>query len=361
VHGIASVLEGDVKVHPSRELINDISILKDGESVGIEFPRRMCKGYEITTNVLDIDGEQTDLAGVNYYWSKILEACGKKNLRVSFLDNLGLIEQAISKRIKSIREYRESLALEFSEEPGAKEKVMELRRASYADDVEGRYVHDIMRENHILNMMKKSKPALAVVGRGHGDFFFMDRAQLEKRGIVINTYRRENTFHTLPLEESMIDAPAFAYVDRDETNRDEGEKLMSQRDSLQRMYNASKKGRVMAWKPDFIGTWDTKIPARGLFEVYINHRRKDGSVDGVIEDCIGGARFEGAIRNGDVSFRKSYLDSARWTGGAAGVIRYEGAREADGVYRGKFGGPYVDPRMNNGVDFEMRPFSVISR
>ncbi len=357
VHGIASVLEGNIKVQPSWNLIADISSLKDGESVGIEYPRQLCKGYEITGYAIEVDDGKLDLTDFNYYWSKILEAAKKRNLKVSFLDSLALIRQAVSKQVQSTKKYCEGLALEFSDEPGAKEKLRELRRASYADDVEGRYIHDIIREGHILNMIKKTKPTLVVVGRGHGDFFSMDRTYLEKRGIIFNRYTKEDVYHVPALDGSMIGAPAFAYVGTTETSRDDLVKFMSRRDSLQRQYNAVKKGRVMAWKPDFIGTWNMEIPAQGLFEVFVNHRRKDGSFDGIIEDCIGRARFEGAISNGGVSFRKYYFDPARWTGGAADVIRYEGTLGADGVYRGKFGGPYVDPRMNNGTDFEMRPFA----
>ncbi len=83
--------------------------------------------------------------------------------------------------------------------------------------------------------------------------------------------------------------------------------------------------------PDYIGTWDMQVPARGLFEVYLG----DDGINGTIEDCLGTARFSGKISSDVAVFVKEYGDDKSSADAARDGVMYAGVSKGE-IIAGEF-------------------------
>lgn len=218
--------------------------------------------------------------------------------------------------------------------PELKQKIKKLKQKIYSEVVESNFIFEVEREEKILKNIAKNNPDVVIVGAGHSEQFIMDRELIRKElDITFDEYAREIV--TTPSDFIPLEPHHFKGYAQLVRNPPSDESILANRNSLYRKYSALKLGRILLTKkPNFIGTWDLEIPARGLFEMYITHR-SDGKIEGIIEDCIGSAQFAGELSNNNVKFVKAYDKLAVKIGGAEELLFYEGELK-DGEYHGNF-------------------------
>jgi hypothetical protein len=181
--------------------------------------------------------------------------------------------------------------------------------------------------------------AAALVGYGHGDYFYLNRNRLRReRGIKIDSYSKEKPpEYMLGLEYLMFDDSERTDViaDFEEIPVIDGS-VLAECDSIQRRYSAVVKGRILPErKPRFIGTWNPGCVPDGLFEMYVRRKNRTGEFGRKIEDCLGTAGFTGKIGAHAVEFTKVYNHGAIHNGGLRYPIEYIGSKE-NGVYKGTY-------------------------
>ncbi|MFC1723360.1 hypothetical protein ACFL0V_04425, partial [Nanoarchaeota archaeon] len=111
-----------------------------------------------------------------------------------------------------------------------------------------------------------------------------------------------------------------------------------------RKYRMYTKGRIMPadTTPAYIGTWDLTHPAEGYFELF-----PEEGFSGRIEDCLGSARFEGAVSDDQIRFTKIYASDAN--DAMQGDIPYVARR------KGQFELPGIDGRVDVFVGYYEQP------
>ncbi len=332
-----------------------LSSLPEKTKVGIEWCPELCEdGRNLRKS---INGEElpfTDSAV--FYWGKLLEAINEHSLAPVFLDDFETMKKEVEKFLQ-LREKQQCLAklgleAELIKTEGfyfyvkATPEMRELEREIYGLNTELDYTYVIRREEKLLENIARSQPAVVFVGAAHSDFFVSQREELAKRGIVFDSYYREELFaYPLFYEPEDITARLNVKPVLDE-------ETLRLRQLLPRRYAALTAGRILPDKtPKFIGTWDTRLPAQGLFEVYVK-AENNGRIRGTIEDILGSAQFKGGViakpvnmQDGDmigvleksIGFTKKYDEAAVKNGGAKQPIEYLAIWNAEkGLYEGKF-------------------------
>lgn len=314
--------------------------------MGIEVFAEICDGYKIVRNNTYVGRRKVFLGGDSYmsYWQDILDNLEYSGLKPIFLDDLevwkesatkGFEAQKKGKKVKKIlQDVRDGIILMTGE---LNEKIEKLRQEIYRSYVEQQSLHEIKREEKILENIAKYRPNVVIVGAGHSESFIQDRELIEKElGITFDEYAREISHSDfIPLDEADFELYSNRVAELVK-NPPPDENILAASMSLSRKEFALKLGRILPMqKPDFIGTWDLKIPAMGLFEIYIKNR-SDNRLEGLIEDCLGSAQFIGEESDGKLRFVKVYDEMAIKLGGEEKPIIYEGELK-DGKYHGTFG------------------------
>jgi len=103
---------------------------------------------------------------------------------------------------------------------------------------------------------------------------------------------------------------------------------------IKRKIRLIEEGRIVNdRKPDYIGTWRVVLPSEGYFEVFVENE-KNGNIKGIIEDCLGTAKFEGKLKSNEFNFVKKY-DGFCHTSITPEPIQYESKR-VDNEFHGYF-------------------------
>ena len=232
------------------------------------------------------------------------------------------------------------------------EKAQALRIDVDKLGIELNYMHIVGREPHIIENIVKYGPNLVFLGAAHASRFYRKREELRRsHGIEIEEYWQDEVVKS-PTQEEVVRAMGASddHVSTEIYLKDKTEVELRKIESVdkaldepmmmhvERLYKAVKEGRVTDGKPDFIGTWDTRLTHRGLFEVFITSRDVDAhSIEGVIEDCNGSAAFRGGtFPPGTIAFTKRYTHAVPQA--AKGNIEYECKLSSDGLWRGCYRG-----------------------
>ncbi len=350
---------GRIHIYPSFELISELAALSEKSRVGLEVIPELVVDNIIKKGI-EVDGIEYDFSGESMvYWQRLVDACILNNLDPVFLDSAEHMKQNTRKRIEAseLEEKANSLVEENivdGELPSEiEEQVLQLVRESYRLEQEAWYVHSIQREEAMLEKIAKTKPEVVVLGEGHTDFFIKFPETGERNGVRFEEYAKEDftkgldPYTLLAYSSGELEHIPLGLIQ----NAIPDESVLAQRDQIIRKHNAASEGRIiMNGRPTFVGTWDSQIPAKGLFEMYVEKDTEEEpgvrSISGTMEDVIGTAFFDGAITHDAISFTKEY-ERASVDAGAFPRPMYYVAKLEDGVYSGK---------INTGHVFEMSEF-----
>lgn len=305
----------EILVGPSRGLMKDLLTLPQGTRIGIEYSPEVDQLREVKGHPISF-GE-----GYEFYWDRIQRVARRNSLDVQYLDNIAFYVTQVEKILEAQALFeRGSRRVE-----GNLNKHLGYMRASHRAGVEAEYAFQVEREDAILERIAELKPTVAIVGQGHGDVFVDRLEELSRRGITIGAYLAEDsTLPTLSLEH-----PLYERAILNEHPIPERE-LVVQRELIERKHRAATMGRVLAnGAPDFIGTWNLRIPAQGLFELYL-----DANGDGRIEDILGTATAATVIDGDKVVFDKRYVLSDSSPTVIQGILHHAAEKDEDGKYPG---------------------------
>lgn len=339
------LLQSEVYLKPSEQLLSELSQLPAGTRVGIEEfePSERAKLDDLVIDGLPCMPDE----GSTRYWQRVAEQCRQSRLEIVHLDDpitwVDAARQEVQVHQLNEKINRRRSAQEFDA----------LSAQMYACGVEQQYISWIRRERAIFEKIKAAQPAVVVLSDGFAD----DLVIRPTDGISVLSYakeeapnmqvlRREMGFIHSDLERYTVKAVAEQLSSRIGPNTlvqnaQPQAAVVPEREALERRYRAVKTGRITDRKPDFIGTWATDIPARGLFELFIVGRAGTHFV-GTIEDTIGSATFHGRIDENNINFTKVYDAATHSIRGpmppCKGEVAYT-ARKSNGKYEGTFHHP----------------------
>ncbi|KKT66052.1 MAG: hypothetical protein UW61_C0032G0003 [Candidatus Curtissbacteria bacterium GW2011_GWC1_44_33] len=303
--------EEQIPASPSWELLFDLESLPQGTKVAIEYTPKFNRPFYVGETLALIPRPQRK------YWQEIIQTCKTAKLDIVYLEDFPAFLEISRRRLQTAE------ILHEAQEAGPERK-LELNRSLYRLDVETDYLYLFQRERTFLEKIQAAQPQIVIMGKGHTDFLITNRQEFSSRGITVACYQRE----TLSRPPSFIcDLDKHVYGEILEDSSPDPQ-ILIERNCLERKMRAVTEGRVTNGSPDFIGTWDVEIPARGLFEVYLD--------SGTIEDCLGTAMFVGEITPEKVDFTKGYLPDESSEAAYHDVINYYGGPVVggyEGVYK----------------------------
>ena len=344
----------DSETMPGEKLVNELLSLPPDTSVGIEHALEL-------EEVFIVDGLRKITHG-SQYWIEIKRICNQQNLEVIYLEDFPTLKEYVRKcnlKEKLDREILEDntkfrkqnptkTTEEYEESPEVRRKI----REAYKAGVEADYIFIIGREQKILEKIAERQPQVVLLGKGHSDYIMLRPVEFTSRKIPLGQYKVEErkSMPWLLESEEFPDKESVYLLQNPSPDRSE----LLHRELLQRRYDAVTQGRILPNRiPDYIGTWDLVIPARGLFEIYLNP--KTGKNTGRIEDSLGSATFTGVVSENNVIFAKKYEESKSSSEAVKATLSYE-ADGANEFYVGHF--KAVSAYANNKeYPFVMRKFS----
>ncbi|MGA3021144.1 MAG: hypothetical protein ABSD68_04315, partial [Candidatus Micrarchaeales archaeon] len=284
-------------------------------------------------------------------------------LEIVYLDNADLFKEYASMEVK-----RYGLEKHLRKSKTA-EQTADLRNALYVLEVEMEYLHHVKREDALVNAMLSQKPEVVIVGLGHSDILWDRFKNGRLTGIKFGSYATEEgcvpDFVDGELTTCLSEAPSKSEekaiiemlserIPPNTLMQDSGSDgaYLAIRDSLERKYCAIKSGRITEEKPDAIGTWDTTIRAKGLFELFITERNGT-KVSGTIEDTLGKSTFNGVWESDFISFVKEYQNPAILAGASQKALFYNGQSRNGKNFVGRF----TNEDRCFVYDFEMTQFN----
>lgn len=326
-------------VYPSNELLADLASLPQGSVIGIE----TFDPKEVKRLTRKVNGQKFYLSKEDdFYWDLIKRHCQAGGLQVVYLDDFSTFREHVAKQQEHQRLYLEYItecAYTDSTSDQIEAKERELASAVYRAAIEARYIHEVKREEKIVERMARFRPRRAIIGRGHGDYLVLNSSLLENNGLSFGDYQREwwvekegqvwNDFVYGHHELAPTRQAVLVEVTPDL-------EALVERELLIRAHRLVTEGRLLADQtPDYVGTWDLQNPLQGFFEVYVNGQAEGEPFSGIIEDCLGTADFEGEIDADWVQFLKSYREDQSSPQAAKMLMLYEGYRQ-NGKYEGGF-------------------------
>ncbi len=297
--------EGQIPASPSWELISYLESSPQGTKVAIEYTPKFNRPFYVDETLALVPRPQ------RRYWQEIIQTCRRAELDIVYLEDFPTFLELSRKRLQA----EEILSEAQEAEP---ERKLELNRSLYRLDVETEYLYLFQRERTFLERIQASQPRIVIMGQGHTDFLIANRQEFSSRSIAVASYQKE----------ALSRPPSFIYnLDRhvygvllEDSSPDP--QVLIERNCLERRMRAVTEDRVTSGSPDFIGTWDVEIPARGLFEVYLD--------SGTIEDCLGTAEFVGNIGPDSVDFTKGYVPGQYSHLAYHDMINYRGISTKEG-------------------------------
>ncbi|HVZ12263.1 MAG TPA: hypothetical protein VG965_04495 [Patescibacteria group bacterium] len=340
-HGVstASWISSDKLVAPSRELMMDLFSLPPGTKVGIESAPEFAQPIDVNGNSIDIS--QTN----QFYWHRIQRMCERRGLQVEYLEDFPTYRKYLEKLFE-LKPLREDLINELRS-GGVPEKVMQQM---HKVEVEAKYIFLFEREEKIFDRIQETQPQVVIIGRGHTDPLLLDPTPITSRNIEIGVQKTEEIF--LPPWDTGRSYERASIALRQQPD----EEVLLTRELTLRNYRAVTEGRVMEGvTPDYIGSWDTQVPARGLFEIYMD----ENGMTGVIEDCLGTAKFSGFIDDEVAFFTKKYDPKKSSKLAVQGNVAYNARKSPirEG-FLGDFMAEGVEPGMFRIKKFDGNPYPV---
>jgi len=313
----------DTPVAPSRELMRDLLDLPKGSSVGIEFAPQFQEPF-------DVDGLEVN-AGFesNFYWRRVMRVCGMKKLDLVYLEDFDTYKKYVRKLLEA-KAFEQRAWKLYEENPDFFETddAKQLEAKHYVAEVEAQYIFVVEREAKIIDRIRETNPTVVILGKGHTDYLMQNPSN--STPLSTTKYLRELVFPT-PWHWSEELQPSYERACIDYKGEIDAAILL-ERELLARKYRALKENRITEEaKPDFVGTWDTGLAARGLFEVFVEESRFAGT----IEDALGTALFEGRITDTEIDFVKAYDPKKSSQEATADPIRYTG-NLINGQYEGQY-------------------------
>jgi hypothetical protein len=337
------LMSEDLKFSPSSRLISELLKLPPGTKVGIEYTPKFDRHFILNNEVKGFVPPAQ-----RYYWQRIREICKEAGHKIIYLEDFPTYQEYAFKNLELI-----NLMARFEQETSEEEK-QKLSNSIYKLQVEKEYIHQVKRENAILALIQKHQPTVVILGRGHTDYLMFDQFnRLNSKGIKVDNYKIEDTNGLEYYEFEHLKWPILTKLNENpplETRRD----FDLKRTLLERRLKAVTEGRITCGTPNFIGTWDNYIPARGLFELYIEKELPD-RITGKIEDCLGTALFNGQINENQISFSKVYLPSDSSEEAYEGIIFYSGSLSGNS-YKGDFEFVFPDGRKPKYGEFAIQKF-----
>lgn len=326
---------------PGKELISELLALPQNTSVGIEHTPELGKKFEVDGALLNTYG--------SLYWEEIRKICEQKNLNVVYLEDFATYKKytrELMKQNKLERNLRDYMESSNQNPTDIDEDARKLIREAYGASVQAEYVYVVEREQKMLDKIAEQKPQVVILGKGHTDYLMLSPKEFISRKIPLGKYTiEEGDFAPLQWTQEQPHLIRNPLPDKRE---------LLDRELLIRRYRAVTEGRIMPkGTPSYIRTWDVVIPARGLFEVYLD---KKYAIHGRIEDALGTADFGGQITKNNATFFKRYNRSKSSNEAAEGYVTYN-ADGANGLlYMGEFEVPstYADDKK---MPFVMRKYS----
>jgi len=304
---------------PSDGVLKALSCLPKGALVGIE----------------DASYWEREIHNVGRtpYWNYLTNNAG--NASFVYLDDLSLRVEAADffKRAR----IRTELKLSNPGDCSLDNEIFEFRFNAY-------YTHTVLTSDHILRMIKETRPLIVILDGVRADLFWSGYA--ESHGVKFGSYSKESPpIHRegCPVEdnENLVPNELFA-----KTAYELG--VMSYYFTLIRRKKAIDEHRISDDKPDFLGTIDLTVPLRGLFELTVK-KRKGTFWSGSIVDALGNASFVGYFDRDRAEFTRHYGGLALLLGAPKGNIAYKARRDGN-----KYVGTFIHPAVNG--NFEMKEF-----
>lgn len=350
---VAGVRVADYDAKPGNELIKELFLLPSNTSVGIEHTPELEKTFEV-------DGIPNITSG-SLYWTEIRKVCEQQHLNIVYLEDFltykrftqkiiearALDEDLLKRNVK----FRNSHPNEGTDKFEEDEAIKKLLRKIYKTQIEGEYIFAIEREQKMLDKIAEYQPQVVILGKGHTDYLALKPEKLTSKGVSLGKYKTEER-KFIPWHEESDESPSDN--SRLIQNPLPDKSYLVYRELLERRYRAITEGRIMSKGiPEYIGTWDLVIPARGLFEIYVDKR---DDVHGRIEDTLGTADFVGRITENNAVFSKKYNPSKSSSEAAEDSMMHT-ADGGNGYYLGTFkiASGYKNDRER---PFGMRKFSL---
>ena len=338
---------------PSIGLLEELAALPRGSHVGIEFPEECVRRdpfsqgmHYFLDETIGVDGKRLRLDKPTVeYWNAIVRLCHERGLIAVFVDAGVLIAEHARRMLTQKRLKRELEKFRMIEPNGTlfpdffdQERNRRLQEL-HALSVQAEHLYVVGREEHIVARAARDTLDALLIGRAHTEIILAERPRFAAQGFIFEDYAAEEVEEyvlLLPLGEfapsrrrpELLQNPPFTHS------------IVVARHTLLRQHRAVLEGRVTDGSPDFVGTWDTKIPARGLFELYIE-QPGGHVVHGRIEDTFGTAHMiNGHFGVDTIRFEKVYCSDT--VPAEAQVpespIFYQAERK-NGSYEGKFTNP----------------------
>ena len=297
-HGTGLFVNGVQLTHqelsPSKTLLEKIRSLPPGTSVGIEHTPELESEFEV-------DGLSISASG-GEYWKEIQDICRARRLTIVYLEDFPTYRRYVQKAIGS-EAYEQAILLRHhdferlypqgtTEEFEDDEEVAELLRKHYEAETKRDYIFYVEREHKMFDRIAQDDPQEVIIGMGHADYAMVKPDELLTRGVLVGEHFSEERFQVpWHWSEEAHETAREPHLRKDVKPKEDP---LLFRELIRRRYRAVKQGRITnnGETPDFVGTWYPAIPAKGLFEVFIegplpkSESYGDGSY-GIIEDTLG--------------------------------------------------------------------------
>lgn len=251
------------------------------------------------------------------YWGTLEELCSGLGFEVVFLEDKATwfkYNRSIVKRAENAAVRKNLLVQEEGESKDHYDrKRISFNLEKYKEDILIRKIHEIERDDKVLEKIKSSGVEAALVGIGHSDYWIANSQKVRSCvGLEFESYSTE-----VPTKDGK------SFTKQTFVNNAKPDlKTVFNRNSLERSIRLLETGGFSDRKPDLVGTWDISNPSQGYFEMFVNRNGKN--VSGVIVDCLGDSDFEGEIRNGEVRFVKRYKQGSCSEEASSTEVVYKG-------------------------------------
>ncbi|MBR9676647.1 hypothetical protein GOV04_00710 [Candidatus Woesearchaeota archaeon] len=308
---------GVYRAVPTSGLLSSLEKLPPKTRVGIELvDDRVSRAVKADLNALLIELERDLTSQRSYtligeaedyymdaaarYFEDIAKHCAKCGHEIVLLEDIDPYLKFNEALVKLNRQrVLDDENIRYQSKLASNIKKIKSSDTSYRLILEADKFNVLERDATLLKNIIGKKVDVAVVGRGHSDYWYSNRERLrEDLGIVFDSYHADveiGNDHRLQFFE----------------NRTLDSNILSDITNLERAVTFLENDRlVLAKEPDFVGTWDVSTPSKGYFELFIEEQ--DGqNVSGTIVDCVGDATFEGTLTSKSFDFVKTYQQAVK--------------------------------------------------
>ena len=326
VHGVhAETFMGskEIRVNPSKELLN---MLRDipKRRVGVErlLPEEENEVRQEYYSIGEELGLNLGLNSFHEYWTGIIECCHEAGHEVVHIEDKEMWRKYLKSSVEAIKIKEENFFHEGESDLEYHRRLC-TRNVRLRDSIINlRYIHEIERDELMLQTIRDLD--IAIVGRGHSDFWIAEREKLEKQfGIQLGNYSTEEP-DAKDVTQYTRELDAIFYSKGVSNTR-----IVYDREGLQRSANLMLTGNIVQDRtPSYVGVWDVSDPSEGYFEMFVENE-ENGNIQGTIEDCLGSGVFTGSVDGNSFNFEKQYTNHG--TQAIQVPINYKGKVHGDEI------------------------------